>query len=134
MTINWHQFVTSNFWFGVDRVNIHTIDRAIFYAGAAAVVLGIIFLVSRFLIKNKFLKRVAAQFSVLFIVMGLAEVAWYAMRTQYVATLSTRFVAALIAVIGLIWLYHPVKYLLRRYKVDMAEVQRQQLKEKYLNR
>lgn len=134
MTINWTEFATKNFWFNIDRVQIHQTDRIILYAGAVAVIFGLLFVGYRLMTKNKFLKRVAARLSTLFITIGICEMIWYGLRIQYVDPLGTKFVAALIAVIGLIWLYFPVKYLLRRYKVDMAEAQRQIQKEKYLNR
>ncbi len=42
MGINWKVLLTQDFWFDVDRSQIHRIDYVILYFGIALVVLGIL--------------------------------------------------------------------------------------------
>jgi hypothetical protein len=134
MTINWKTFITKDYWLGIDRTGLHLTDTVILYAGGALVVIGLLCLVYKFSAKNEFLKKVTGQFATILITVGLLEGIWFLLRWQYVSALGTRVVAALIAVMGLIWLYWPVKYLLTRYKQDMAEAQRKITRDKYLQR
>jgi hypothetical protein len=134
MAINWKEVISKDFWFDIDRTAIHLSDRAILYGGGAAVMLGIMLFVYKVFTKNLFLKKVTSQLSTIFITIGLLEVIWFALRWQYVSALGTRFVAALIGIAGLVWLYWPIKYLFTRYKTDMAEAQRKMVRDKYLQR
>ncbi len=134
MAIKWKQFATTDFWFGIDRVSIHMADRIVLFIGIALVSLGIAFFVLRFINRNPYMRKVSSQFATIFFVIGFAELIWFGLRTQYVATLGTHFIAALIGLIGLIWAYFPTKYLLGGYQTDIREAQRQQMKEKYLQR
>lgn len=130
--INWGEVFSRDFWFGIDRAVIHTSDKAFLYIGAALVVLAIITLIYARFSKNKFLGRVAVRLSKIFITIGLLEGLWYLLRTQYVAALGTRFVAALLLVWALVWIYFPIKYLVKNYKVDMEKAQREMSRDKYL--
>lgn len=131
--INWNELLTSKFWFGIDRAQIHLSETAFLYVGAGLVVLGILALAFARFTSNQFLSRVALRFAKIFIVIGLLEGLWYVLRTQYVQLLGAKFIAALLLVWGLVWLYWPIKYLLRNYKEDMAKAQREASRDKYLN-
>jgi uncharacterized membrane protein len=132
--INWGEFISKDFWFGIDRASLHTSDKMFLFIGVAMIVVGIVaFIYARFA-KNQFLARAARWFGKIFLTTGLFEGIWFALRSQYVYVLGTRFVATLLLVWALIWLYFPVKYLLRNYKLDMERAERQASRDKYLAR
>ena len=134
MNINWNEVLSSEFWFSIDRTRLHLTDWVIAYGAIGLVVLGIIFLIYKYGTKNVFLKEVARRFATIFITIGVLEAIWFGFRYQLAQALGTRFAAVLIAVVGLVWLYGPIKYLCTRYTTDMAEAQRKMMREKYLQK
>lgn len=131
--LNWRELITYKFWFGYDRFVMHTSDNLFLLAGLILVLLGVVTFIYSRITKNEFLALVVTKISKIFFTIGLLEVFWYFLRYQYVQALSTRFVAVLILIVGLVWMYWPVKYFITRYKVDMTEAQRKASREKYLN-
>lgn len=132
--IQWGDFMTTQFWFAIDRSMIHLSDRLFLAAGAALLVLGLVALAYGRFVNNQFLSRVAYRVAKIFITIAVFEGLWYCLRTQYVQVFGTKFAAALVLLVGLVWLYWPIKYLITNYKVDMAEAQRAASREKYLKR
>ncbi len=133
MTINWNKFFSTEYWFAIDRAIIHPTDKIIFGFGAAIFILGVIALVGKMITKNKLLKPSIGRIGTVFIWVGLLELLWYFLRTQYVYALGTRFAALLIGVVGLLFLYSPIKYFFTQYKNDREQFEKQQVKDKYLN-
>lgn len=131
--LNWRELITYKFWFGYDRFVMHTSDNLFLLAGIILVLLGVVTFIYSRITKNEFLALVVTKISKIFFTIGLLEVFWCFLRYQYVQALSTRFVAVLILIVGLVWMYWPVKYFITRYKVDMTEAQRKANREKYLN-
>lgn len=132
--IDWGEVFSKNFWFGIDRARIHFADTAFLYIGGALVAFGILMLLYARFSRNQFLARVAVRISKIFLTIGLLEGLWYLLRTQYVQALGTRLVAVSLLVWGLIWLYFPIRYLLKNYKEDMEKAHREMNREKYLNK
>ncbi len=132
--LNWRELITADFWFGVDRIRIHTSETAILYIGAALVVLGIITIIASRITKNLFLRQVLGRFAKIFFTIGILEGIWYLLRTQYTAVLGSKAVAVLLLLWGIIWLYWPIKYLLKNYKEDMAKASREASRQEYLTR
>lgn len=130
--IDWGEVFSKSFWFGIDRVTIHLSDKLFLWGGAVLVFLGIVALVYARFSKNQFLARFAVRLSKIFLTIGLLEGLWYLLRTQYVAALGTRFAAVLLVVWGLVWLFFPIRNLIRNYKTDMEKAQRQASRDKYL--
>ena len=106
--INWHDFITTKFWFDIDTTKIHPSETAFVYLGIALVVLGIILLAYARFSKNKFLARVANWVAKIFLTIGLLEGVWFFLRFEYVQTLGSKFIAALLLLWGIIWLYWPL--------------------------
>ncbi len=131
--INWHDFITTKFWFEVDRARIHPSEQAFLYIGIGLVVLGVLALVFARFTHNKFLARVAMWLAKIFLTIGILEGIWYLMRTQYAQLLGSKFVAALLLLWGIIWIYWPIRYLLKNYQEDMVKAEREASREKYLN-
>lgn len=130
---NWGILKTYDFWFGYDRTMIHATEKLIFLAAALLVLAGLVCLIYTLFVKNEFLEKIAKWIAKIYIIIGLLEIFWFLLRFQNVQVFGTRFVAALIAVIGLIWIYFPIKYFFTKYKVDMAEAERKASRDKYLN-
>lgn len=131
--ISWKQFKTYDFWFGYDRFMIHVTDKAILLAGALFLFFGFVALAFSFFAKNQFLAKVAKWKAKILIIGGLGEILWFGLRYQNVQVFGTRFVALLILLAMLVWLYFPAKYFFSRYKTDLAEAERKANKDKYLN-
>ncbi|HMQ01705.1 MAG TPA: hypothetical protein PKD79_01395 [Candidatus Doudnabacteria bacterium] len=132
-SINWSVFTSSQFWFGIDRFNGITLtDQIILWFGVAVLVLGIILMIYRAVSKNALVKPTLARISSIFITIGLLEMFWFLLRSQFVNTLGTRFAALLVALVGLAFLIQPIRYFWRQYPHDVVNHQRQQLKDKYL--
>lgn len=132
--INWHELVTTKFWFFIDTSRIHPSEKAFLYLGGVLIILGFFkVLVARF-IKNKFLANVAVRFAKISFTIGALEIIWFGLRYEYAQVLGTKFVAVLIVLAGIIWMYWPLKYLLTRYKTDMAQASLQASREKYLKK
>lgn len=133
MNINWKELITKQYWFGLDRGVVHLTDQIILYAGAALVLFGVILLIVKLISKDTLKKPQISRVSSVFITVGLLEMLWYVLRWQYVNALGSRSMAALIGVIGLMFLWKPIKYFLFSYRKDVVIQSKEQLKEKYLN-
>lgn len=132
MNINWKELITKQYWFGLDRGVVHLTDQIILYTGAALVLLGVILLIVKLISKDTLKKPQISRVSSVFITVGLLEMLWYVLRWQYVNALGSRFMAALIGIIGLMFLWKPIKYFLFSYRKDVVIQSKEQLKEKYL--
>lgn len=130
--INWSEVFSQEFWFGIDRARLHLTDRIILFGGAALVVSGIVILIVRFISNNHLLKPYFAKLTSVLLTIGILEMLWFLLRTQYVNALGTRFTAAGILLVGMLWLIGPIRYLLTQYKTDYELYERQKQKEKYL--
>ncbi len=131
--IDWHKVASSDFWFAVDPAIIHPSEKAFLYIGIALVILGIIFLIySRF--ANKFLANVTFRIGRILLTTGVIEGIWYVLRYENAQALGTRFTAALMLVLGLAFLYWPIKYFFTHYKLDMARAEREASRDKYLTK
>lgn len=133
--IDWSLVWSSQFWFGIDRFKgVSMADKIILWFGVGLLAVGIIVLVYRLLSKNVLLKPILGRISSVFISVGLLEMFWFLLRSQLVNTLGSRFTAVLIGLIGLGFLYGPLKYFLRQYSQDATAYQREELKNKYLQK
>ncbi len=133
MTINWKEFISSDFWLGLDPVITRLTDKIILYAGIGLVLLGVIFLIVKIISSDRLKKPYFSRISSTFITIGLLEMLWYLLRWQYVNVLGARITAALIAIIGLLFLIRPIRYFLFNYKEDSLQMSKEQLKNRYLN-
>ncbi len=132
--INWHEVFSIPFWFQIDPSRIHPSETAFLYIGIVLIVLGVIALLFTRFSKNQFLNGVAYRVARILITTGLIEAFWYLLRFENAQALGTKFTAALMLVLGLAFLYWPIKYLFTHYKLDMANAQRQASRDEYLNR
>ena len=134
MEINWNEFISKSFWFGIDRANLHRGDYFILYAGTALIGLAILLALYKMMAKNEFKKKVVGRIATIFFTIGFLEVIWFGLRYENITALGTKFASALILLAGLWWLYFPLKYFITRYSTDMEEAERKVQREKYINR
>ena len=132
--IKWSEFATTQFWFAIDRAMLHQSDRIFLLIAVVLFVIGLITLAFAIITKNQFLSHVAKRVSKIFITIAVLEAPRPPLRYQLVQVFGTKAAAVLILLAGLVWLYWPLKYLVKNYKVDMAEAQRAASREKYLNK
>lgn len=133
MTINWKDFFSTKYWFGIDRAVVHPTDKIIFGFGAIIFILGVLVLLAKLISKNQLLKPVIGRIAAVFIAVGLLEILWYFLRLQYINALGSRMAALIIGLVGLAFLYKPIKYFFGQYSKDKESYQKQQVKDKYLN-
>lgn len=131
--INWHEVFSTQFWFQIDPSKIHPSETIFLYIGIVLIVLGVIALLFTRFSANRFLNGVAYRIARILITTGLVEAFWYLLRFENAQALGTKFTAALCLVLGLAFLYWPIKYLFTHYKLDMETAQREASRDKYLN-
>lgn len=133
-TINWKEIFTQKWLFGIDRVLLHRFDKSMFVFGLGLVILGIILKAgSWWYVRNPFLKKILNRLAMLGFVIGFLELLWYGLRFENTRVLGTHFVALLIALAGLTWLFFIAKYLFTQYRRDVEQWKKDQVKQKYLN-
>ncbi|MEZ4180359.1 MAG: hypothetical protein R3B41_02495 [Candidatus Doudnabacteria bacterium] len=130
--IDWGLFFSQKYWFGINSGQIHLIDQTVLVVGAAMVLVAVAVWIARFILNIELLKATFAKITRILLIIGLVEMLWFLLRTQNVSVLSSRFVAVGIAVVGVLWLIAPLRYLLFRYRLDQVVAEKQLLKEKYL--
>ncbi len=131
--IDWSLVFSSQFWFGIDRFKgVSMADKIILWFGVALLVVGIIVLVYRLVSKNHLLKPALGRISSVFITIGLLEMLWFLLRSQFVTALGTRTAALLVALTGLAFLIKPIRYFFTQYSQDHAAYIKQKQKDKYL--
>lgn len=132
--IQWGEFITKQFWFGIERTGTHLTDKAFLAIGAGLVVVGIVALVYAWISKNEFFVRSAVKLGKTFITIGLLEGLWYLLRTQYVQAFGTRLVAILLLLWAVIAVVFQMRYFISHYKVDAEKARRASEIDKYLKR
>ena len=130
--INWNVFITKDYWLGIDRAGMALTDNIILYVGIALVALAIIVLVIRLVSSNDLTRATYNRVISVFFSVGLLEMLWYVLRSQFVNALGTRLSALIVGLVGLYFLIQPIKYFLFQYRHDLVNLQKQKLKEKYL--
>ena len=130
--MNIKELVSYKYLFQIDRVMLHQSDKALGYVGAALVVLGIVFKLAAMYAPTPVDAKWRNKLFQLFFSIGIAEVIWYAFRLQYVSFFGSHFIAFLILLIGLIWFVVLVVKMIKNYSWEKAEMEKEQLKAKYL--
>jgi uncharacterized membrane protein len=95
-------------------------------------VLGLVFKLAAVYAPNAVDAKYRQKFFKLFFSIGLAEIIWYGFRAQYVAFFGSHFIALVILIIGLVWLVVLVIKMIKNYSGEKMEMEKEQLKAKYL--
>ncbi len=130
--MNFKKIFTSDFFFTIDIAKLHRTDWVVFIVGALLIAVGLFISILRRNKANPYSKSVLSRLSRLFITIGLLELLWFLFRFEAVKWFGTRFTAALVLLIGLIWLAAILKDYFKNHKKRTTEWEKEQLKLKYL--
>jgi hypothetical protein len=134
MTIDWHKIFSRSYLIDIDPSVLHRSDKALLIAGAVLVMLGIIFRLTSIMSPHMHAKNLWRRLSAWGLTIGLLEVLWFGFRYQNAQYLGSHLLAFIVLLIGLIWLTKILKYWARQYGRDVAQWQKDQVKQKYLAR
>lgn len=108
-------------------------DRMYMIAGLLMVLLGTAFkLISNFS-KNPVTAHLWHRLATPLIVGGVLEVLWLASREQNIKLFGSHFVALIIGIVVLVWIYFPIMHYFKEYKQRKDKWEKQQVKLKYMN-
>ncbi len=125
---------TTEFFFQLNTATMQRSDWAVLIAGAVLVAAGLLFIVIQRTKQNPFTKSILSRVAKLFITIGLLELFWCLVRYEAVRWFGTRFAAAVVLLIGLIWAGFILKDYLKNHKSKTVAWEREQVKLKYLQR
>ena len=125
-------FLTPDFLFQINRVQIEYIDEAFLYIGIAMVVLAFVFKLGARLAPSSVDSEYRGKFFSLFVSIGFSVIVWFAARAQLVRFFGTHFVVLLILFVGLVWFAWIVVKMARNYRKEKQAWDKEQMKKKYL--
>ena len=130
----WHQFITYDFWFSIDRLRIRYLDWTISWLGLALVIAAIIiwFIKRKYTKTNPHYKNLLDRYYNLLLTIGLLLGFWFGLRWQNVAFFSSHLVAGIIVLIGLVWLFFILRFRFKKFGGQVSAWEKEQQKLKYL--
>ena len=126
------KYFTAQYLFGTVSPQIGNSDLAAWYLGLVLLLGGIAFFVYAARIKELLKKDLLNRWGHLFFWIGLLFAFWYFLRYELIQYFSVHFVAALIFIGGLVWLYFILRYQLESYKTKRMDFEKEMLKKKYM--
>jgi hypothetical protein len=132
--IHWKNLASSDFWFSVDRINLHLVDWAFLTVGLILVALSLLVKLLALYTRHPVTKKLLNRFFRLFFWIGICEALWFALRYQNAGVVGTHAVAALILLIGLASAIPVLSYWFTKYGRERDAWDKQQVKLKYLNK
>ncbi len=130
--MNLKKYITQDFLFNINRLELQRSDKLFAIAGITAVVLAIVFKFAAVYAPSPVDAKYRNKFYNLFLYLGLAEIVWFGCRTQFVRLFGTHFIALLILAIAFVWFVILVLNMLENYKTEKAVWEKEQVKAKYL--
>lgn len=128
------KLVSYKYLFQIDRLYLSPSDWWFLYIGVGLIVLAVLLRVWQRFLKNPYDAKTMNRLFVLTLIAGIIEVIWFGARYQNVMFFGTHFVALLILLILIVWgSVIKIKFLKNRSKLTEAW-QKEQLKQKYLNK
>src|SRR6185503_20310234 len=129
--IDWQKVFTKDFFFSIDRLQLHRVDWVVLYFGGALVLIWLVLWIVRRRLKNPISQQLVARVGKLMLTIGLLEALWFGLRYQNVVWFGTHVVAAGLGVIGLVWLIFIIKYYFTLYRIQRQSWEKEQTKLKY---
>ncbi len=126
------QLLDLNFWFGVPTEILTHADMLFGYTAAASFGVGVIILVAVRWVKNVIYKKLLNRIGYLGVTIGLLAALWWGVRYENTPIFSNRYWLGLITLSGIVWLLFIVKFLIFNFRKELAEYEREQLKNKYI--
>lgn len=126
------KFTDYYFWFAAPSLNITAEDKFFMWLFAAITLVGIAGIVALYFNLDRIRDQVIRKFKDLMLTVGLFGLVWFGIRYENTPIFGNRYWAALILLIGLVWLGFYLKFALVDYKKIKVEAERETLKKKYL--
>lgn len=118
--------------FEINRISIDSTDKFFLMLGVLLFVLGAVFKLSSVYAPSPVDKKYRGKFYAVFLTIGFLEVAWFGARSQFVRFFGTRFAALFILLIGIILFFVVLVKMLKNYKKEKMEWEKEQVRLKYL--
>ena len=134
MSIDFQKIFSKTYLIDIDPTLIHRSDKALLIFGAVLVMLGIIFRLTAMMSPHPYARNLWRRLSTWALTIGLVEALWFGFRYEQAQYLGSHLLAFLILLIGLIWLVPILKYWAKQYSSDVAQWEKDQIKQKYLQR
>jgi hypothetical protein len=122
----------SIFWFSPPTTFLTSMDRVFGFVFAGFLIVAIIIMVVRKFSRNEINNKLLTKFFHLFLNLGIIGILWFGFRYENTPVLGLRYWAALIIIVGLIWLGFILKYLIFNFSKEQKEYQHQLVKNKYI--
>jgi len=132
MKIDFRKLISSEYLVKIDPATLHPTDKILLIVGGTLVVLGLIFLFFRRFAHHQYSRRLWQRLATWALTIGLLEVLWFGLRYQQVIYLGSHLAAFIILLIGLLWLARILQYRLGRYRHQVTQWEKDQVKQKYL--
>lgn len=132
--MNYKNILTSDYWFNIDTIGLHLVDKVVLGIGVGFVVVGIVLALINRRTKNPFDKALLGKFTSALLATGFVEMIWFVFRYENAVYLGTLFVAGLIGLAFLVRLVFLVKDLFKNRKAALETWQKEQIKLKYLTK
>ncbi len=129
---DFRKLISIPYLFKVDTILLHRSDKLFFGIGIVLIVVGIVCRLTSFYAPHKFSRRFWQRLSNLSLTIGILEVLWFGFRYENIPAISTHFVALLLLLIGVVWLFFIIRYRLRVYPVELGQWEKEKTKQKYL--
>jgi len=124
--------LTSGYIFDFTNMLPSSGDRLYMIAGLLMVLLGAVFkLISNFS-RNSVTRLLWHRLASPLVVGGILEVLWYTARDQNIKMFGSHFIAWLIGIVVIVWIYFPIRYCFGYYRQEREHWQKQQVKLKYI--
>ncbi len=120
------------FWYYQPSTFLSSTDKLFIYIFIGILGLSILTRIAKVFVKNPVHRKLVNKFWQLFFSLGISGIIWSVFRYENTPTFARRYWAGLIFVVGIIWLLFVLKYLIFNYRKDLAEYQRESVKNKYM--
>ena len=128
----WLKFAKSDFWFGVDRLQMHGVDYSVLTLGAILTLTALALMVFVKSKSNPHTKDLIKRYARAALWVGILELFWFPLRFQNVTLFGTHFTAVLIFGIGFFWAIWILKFHLTQYNSHIEQWDKEALKKKYI--
>lgn len=127
------RFLDYFFWFTQPSTILSEVDKLFAYIFIGMMVSAILFrLAAKFAAKHPINKKLLMKFWQLMFVIGFSGVFWAVLRYENTYIFARRYWAGLNFIVGLLWLGMIAKYVIFNYRSEKSNLDREQLKSKYL--
>ena len=125
-------FFSYDFLFYINRARLEQTDQVFAVIAVSLLVIAVVLKVLTRVRKDPISKKLLRRFTAIFATIGVLELAWYGTRYQNITFFGTHFAFLLVLIAGIAWTMPGLWYWLRKYRVEKAVYDKEQIKLKYL--